>query len=131
MRVLLDTHVWIWCRAEPDRLSGRVRRIIESPRTAVYFSAASAWELAIKSDAGRLRLPESPEQVLSASLEEDRFEELPIRLRHALMTTTLPPLHGDPFDRLLIAQARCERLTLVTADERVLAYGGPVTDARA
>jgi PIN domain nuclease of toxin-antitoxin system len=104
--------------------------MLESPKTEIYFSAASAWELAIKAETGRLKLPGPIESYLSTSLAEDGFVELPVQLRHALMTAGLPRLHRDPFDRLLVAQARAEALTLLTGDPGVLAYGTPARDAR-
>ena len=130
MRLLLDTHVWLWWRLTPDRLNRRARKMIESGKSEVFLSAASAWELAIKSARGRQRLPEPVDRFFLDRLHEDRIEELPVTGRHAIHTATLPDLHRDPFDRLLIAQARCEGLTLLTADDKILQYGKMVLDAR-
>ncbi|MEK7270740.1 MAG: type II toxin-antitoxin system VapC family toxin [Planctomycetota bacterium] len=130
MNLLLDLHVFIWWACEPERLSARVREAIRDPKTRAFLSAASAWELAIKFRLGKLRLPEPPEQFLPSRLARNRIEELPVRHAHALGTLALPPIHRDPFDRLLVAQAKAEGLSLVTVDENVLRYGGEVIDAR-
>ena len=123
MNLLLDTHVLIWWD-EGRRLSSVGRRAIESA-DSVYVSAASAWEVAIKIGLGRLR----PARTVEEAAAESGFLELPIGFRHAQRVTALPPHHRDPFDRLLIAQAEVEGLTLVTRDpvferyaiERILA----------
>jgi PIN domain nuclease of toxin-antitoxin system len=130
MRLLLDTHVWLWWRTTPGRLGRRAHKLVESGKTELFLSAASAWEIAIKAKRGSVRLPEPVDQWLRNRLLEDRVTELPVTIQHATHTATLPDLHRDPFDRLLIAQARCEGLTLLTADDRVLQYGKMVLDAR-
>ncbi len=122
--------MWLWWIAEPERLNRRAVRAIESPGARAFLSAASAWEVAIKVSLGKLELPEPPELFIPRRMARDRVEELPVTHRHALAIASLPPLHRDPFDRLLVAQARSERLTLVTADENVLRYGGRMLDAR-
>jgi PIN domain nuclease of toxin-antitoxin system len=110
MNLLLDTHVLIWWD-EGRRLSGSARRAIETADT-VYVSAASAWEVAIKTGLGRLR----PTRTVEEAVEESGFLELPVTFRHAQRVSGLPALHRDPFDRLLVAQADLEGLTLVTRD---------------
>ena len=110
MNLLLDTHVLIWWD-EGRRLAGAARRAIEAADT-VYVSAASAWEVAIKIALGRLR----PARTVEQAAEESGFLELPITSRHAERVAGLPAHHRDPFDRLLIAQAEIEALTLVTRD---------------
>jgi PIN domain nuclease of toxin-antitoxin system len=110
VNLLLDTHVLIWWD-EGRRLAGAARRAIEAADT-VYVSAASAWEVAIKIALGRLR----PARTVEQAAEESGFLELPITFRHAERVTDLPAHHRDPFDRLLIAQAEIEALTLVTRD---------------
>ncbi len=110
MNLLLDTHVLIWWD-EGRRLSGSARRAIETADT-VYVSAASAWEVAIKTELGRLR----PTRTVEEAAEESGFLELPVTFRHAQRVSGLPALHRDPFDRLLVAQADLEGLTLVTRD---------------
>ena len=115
--LLLDTHVFLWWRQDDPKLCDAARdHIATAP--AVYVSAASAWEVAIKVAMGRLQLPEPFTQGVQAS----DFEELPVRFPHAEEVETLPRRHGDPFDRLLVAQARVERLTLVTADRMMEGY---------
>lgn len=118
MSLLLDTQVLLWCLAEPGRLSRRVRRRIESPTERVLVSAVSAWEIEIKRALGKLEAPDD----LDRQLSERRFAELELRIQHVQELWTLPSLHRDPFDRMLIAQASAEDLTLVTADAMVRAY---------
>jgi PIN domain nuclease of toxin-antitoxin system len=110
VNLLLDTHVLIWWD-EGRKLTGAARRAIEAADT-VYVSAASAWEVAIKIGLGRLR----PTRTVEQAVEESGFLELPITFRHAERVASLPAHHRDPFDRLLIAQAEVEGLTLVTRD---------------
>ncbi|MBN2496668.1 MAG: type II toxin-antitoxin system VapC family toxin [Deltaproteobacteria bacterium] len=120
-RLLLDTHVFLWWRCDAARLSQEARQII-SRADLVFVSAASAWEAAIKSALGRLRLPGS----FASGVEDSGFEKLPIGFSHAEAVATLPLHHRDPFDRLLLAQAWCEGLTLVTHDRRLEPYGLPI-----
>ena len=110
MNLLLDTHVLIWWD-EGRRLTAGARRAI-GDADAVFVSAASAWEIAIKVGLGRLR----PARTVEQAATESGFLELPVTFRHAELVTALPPHHRDPFDRLLVAQAEAERLTLVTRD---------------
>lgn len=118
MKVLLDTHVLLWALASPERLSERARSVIADPRHAVFVSAASLWEIELKRALGKLRTPLD----LDDQLAERRFLELPVRVRHALAVRDLPPLHRDPFDRMLVAQAIADDLTLVSATEQIFAY---------
>ena len=120
MRLLLDTHVFLWWCADDPRLAEPARRAIRSGANPVFLSAASVWEMAIKQALGRLRVPEPP----SLAVARLGIAGLPVALEHAEATLELPPLHRDPFDRLLVAQARIEGLTLVTRDPQVLAYPG-------
>lgn len=115
--LLLDTHVFIWWREDSPRLGNDARGRIASAGI-VYVSVASAWEAAIKVALGKLRLHESFEAGVLAS----RLDRLPITFRHAQAVATLPRHHNDPFDRMLIAQAMLERLTLVTHDRRFQRY---------
>lgn len=117
-QLLLDTHAFIWWRENSPRLSDDARRRISSA-SVVFVSVASAWEAAIKIGLGKLRLPESFEAGVIAS----RFDRLPIAFRHAEAVARLPRHHNDPFDRMLIAQAMGEHLTLVTHDHRFAPYG--------
>jgi PIN domain nuclease of toxin-antitoxin system len=121
MSLLLDTQVLLWCLASPGRLGRDARRRIESPSETVYVSVVSAWEIELKRRLGKLRAPAD----LEDQLKDKRFIELPIHLRHVSALASLPELHHDPFDRMLVAQAQTDKLTLVTSDDQVLAY--PVT----
>jgi PIN domain nuclease of toxin-antitoxin system len=122
MNLLLDTHVWLWWQMMPERLEKQVRAIIEDPANTVYLSAASSWEMAIKIAAGRLELPEPVEEMVPKTLLQDDFRALPIHNQHTFELLRLPMHHRDPFDRILIAQARADGLTLVTDDEKIMAY---------
>ena len=122
MRLLLDTHVFLWWILDDPRLSARARRLIADPRNEVLFSAASAWEIAVKTAPGRLSLPQRPERFVPRQLAINGFQPLPIRLEHALRVYGLPDHHRDPFDRLLITQAIEDRLTIVTADPQFGKY---------
>ncbi len=120
-RLLLDTPVFLWWRTADARLTAPVQRAIAEAEW-VYVSAATAWELAIKAALGRLRLPDS----VAAGVRQSGFEPLPITFQHAEAAAALPPHHGDPFDRMLVAQARLEGLTLVTHDGNIPRYDVPV-----
>jgi PIN domain nuclease of toxin-antitoxin system len=131
VKLLLDTHVWLWWNSEPERLSTTARRQIGDARNQVFLSAASVWEMAIKRQMGKLPLPEPVAVYVGRRLATDPIEALDVRVSHAAAVETLEPLHRDPFDRLLIVQARQEGLRLLTVDVQVLAYGIPAIDARA
>lgn len=123
MKLLLDTHVFLWwLRDEPD-LSGTARDAISDPANTCYLSLASCWELAIKSSVGKLKLKKPIERFVSEQMQQNGFLLLNIELRHVAKVEALPFHHRDPFDRLLIAQAKTERMTLVTADPALSAYG--------
>lgn len=114
---MLDTHAWLWMTVAPDRLARSTRRVLSSPRHERFLSTASAWEIAIKYRAGKLRLPEDPATLVPELLTRTQVVALPVLLRHALHVSSLPRHHSDPFDRLLIAQAQTEGLTVVTSDD--------------
>ena len=120
--LLLDTHVLLWWRGDYRRISVRAREAIADPGHVLFFSAASIWEMAIKHAAGKLKMPAD---VLD-TFEQRGFTELPMSSRQGLIAGALPPHHGDPFDRMLVAQAQSEKLTLVTNDARIAAYDVPV-----
>jgi len=122
VRVLLDTHLLLWALAAPARVPPRARRVIRDAE--VYVSAASIWEISIKAALGKLRA--DPHEVLEA-LEPAGFLGLPIAGEHAARVATLPPIHRDPFDRLLVAQALVEPMRLLTDDAVLGAYGEIVT----
>ncbi|HEY0780864.1 MAG TPA: type II toxin-antitoxin system VapC family toxin [Thermoanaerobaculia bacterium] len=120
--ILLDTHAWLWLNGAVEKLPRGLRATLERADQPIYLSAASAWEIAIKYRAGKLTLPLPPEEYLSARLEENGVASLPIRQSHALRAAALPLHHRDPFDRILVAQAQIEELTLVTADPVLSKY---------
>ncbi len=122
MRVLLDTHAFLWWITDSEKLSARARRVIAAADNEVFFSAASGWEIAIKARLGRVVLPEDPERFIPAQLDANGFQILPVHLRHALRVSALPDLHRDPFDRLLIAQAALEGLTILSGDKQLSGY---------
>jgi PIN domain nuclease of toxin-antitoxin system len=115
--LLLDTHVFLWWRENSRRLKPVARRAIEVA-DVVFVSAATAWEASIKAALGRLEIPDT----IEAGVADSGFEELPIRFPHADLAARLPRHHDDPFDRMLVAQATLERLTLVTHDQRIRPY---------
>jgi PIN domain nuclease of toxin-antitoxin system len=117
MRLLLDSHVFLWWKSADPRLSSAMQRAIVEAE-AVYVSAATAWELGLKVSLGKLRLPEAVEDGVGAA----GFLELPVHFRHTRDAVALPPHHHDPFDRILVAQARCEGLTPMTHDDRIPRY---------
>ncbi|CAN5703674.1 type II toxin-antitoxin system VapC family toxin [soil metagenome] len=116
MRVLLDTHVWLWMQAEPERLSSDARDTITDLANELLLSAASSWEIAIKWSLGKLDLPEPPDRYVPDRLTSSGVTALAILHGHALAVARLPRHHRDPFDRMLVAQARAEGLPLLTAD---------------
>jgi PIN domain nuclease of toxin-antitoxin system len=118
MRLLLDTHIFLWCLSDAPQLKPATRRLIESARE-VHVSAASIWEIAIKVRLGKLAA--DPAEIAEA-IEASGFIELPVRAVHAKGVADLPPHHGDPFDRLLVAQAIAEPLRLLTADSALPPY---------
>jgi PIN domain nuclease of toxin-antitoxin system len=131
VNLLLDTQALLWWKAGSRRLGRRARRAIETEAATVRVSAASAWELAIKVRAGRLKLAEPLHLWMPDGLKRDGFLMLDVAVEHAVAVALLPDHHQDPFDRLLIAQARSESLTIVTSDAAFDAYDVKVLDARA
>jgi len=126
LRLLLDTHAWLWWLTDDRRLGRGARQAITNPRSEVYVSAASAWEVAIKEALGKLRLGKAN---LEAEIAANGFLELTVRIRHALIAGRLPSVHDDPFDRMLVAQAQAEELAVVTADPVFERYGVQVVEA--
>jgi len=121
VKALLDTHVFLWLQTEPERV-GSALEILAAPETDLLVSAASAWEIAIKYGLGRIDLPEPPVTYLPSRLRAIGASPLPVDVLDATAVANLPPLHRDPFDRLLVAQALRHDLTVVTADEAILRY---------
>ncbi|MCG5516510.1 MULTISPECIES: type II toxin-antitoxin system VapC family toxin [unclassified Ectothiorhodospira] len=125
MILLLDTHLLLWAAAQPDRLSAAAQEKLMDENNALWFSAASLWEVTIKAGLGRSDFRMDP-HLLKRGLIDNGYTELPITSTHALAVHHLPPIHRDPFDRLLVAQAESEGVLLLTADETVARYPGPV-----
>jgi PIN domain nuclease of toxin-antitoxin system len=122
MRCLIDTHIFIWWILDHPKLPRSLRQIIADSTTELFFSSASAWEIIIKSTLGKLSLPENPTEWIRKHLDLNRIHALPITLDHALMLHELPSLHKDPFDRIMVAQAKCEDLTIITDDQWIPKY---------
>ena len=125
MRLLLDTQILLWAAGQPQRLSAAARRQLNSADNELIFSAASLWEITIKKSLGRDDFHVEPRE-LRRGLLENGYTELAITSEHAVNVEALPPIHKDPFDRLLLAQALVEGVTLLTADAQLVRYGGPV-----
>lgn len=125
MKVLLDTHVLLWAAGVQARLPQEARELIEDPDTELVFSAASLWEVAIKSGLGRDDFRVDA-RLLRRGLLENGYTELAVTGSHAVAVDSLPPLHKDPFDRILVAQAQVEGIILLTADSAVASYGGSI-----
>jgi PIN domain nuclease of toxin-antitoxin system len=127
MRLLLDSHIAVWALLDDPRLSARARQLIAAEANEVWVSVASIWEIAIKHSLGRGGMPFSGTAAIG-HFRQAGFRLLDIRPEHAAATEALPPLHADPFDRLLVAQARTEPLHLLTHDTMIARYGDPVIE---
>jgi len=125
MKLLLDTHLLLWAAGQPERLPAEARDLIDSVDNDLYFSAASIWEVVIKSGMRREDF-KLDARVLRRGLLDNGYEELPIGSEHVVAIDNLPTLHKDPFDRVLVAQAQVEGITLLTADHVIARYPGPV-----
>lgn len=122
MRVILDTHAFLWWNMDDPQLSETARSIIGDGKNELFLSAASAWEIAIKAGRGRLTLPEPPEKYVADRLAAHRIQALPIQLSHALGVYALPDFHCVTFDRLLVVQGLMERMPILTGDENIRRY---------
>ena len=118
MKLLLDTHVLLWWLADDTRLRAEAKNAIAEPENIVFVSAVTTWEIAIKTGLGKLILPEGLEEQIS----KNAFTPLPITIAHTLAIAQLPPIHQDPFDRMLVSQALLEEMTLITHDQRIMKY---------
>lgn len=125
MKLLLDTHLLLWAAGEPRRLKAAARKLINDARNELLFSAASLWEITIKRSLGREDFRVDP-RLLRRGLLDNGYAELPISGEHALAVDGLPPLHKDPFDRILIAQSMVEGVILLTSDPLLAQYPGPI-----
>lgn len=122
MKILVDTHCWLWFLLTPERLSDAALDALADASNEVYVSAAVAWEIVIKHGLGRLPLPAPAAQYVPERMVAVGHRPLAIEVEHAVALAALPPNHKDPFDRILVAQAQVEHLTLLTADEKIQAY---------
>jgi PIN domain nuclease of toxin-antitoxin system len=125
MKLLLETHLLLWAAGEPRRLSRKTRTLIDDPDNELLFSAASLWEVAIKRGLGRADF-QVDARLLRRGLLDNGYSELPISSDHVVATESLPAIHKDPFDRILVAQATVEGVTLLTVDPMVSQYPGPI-----
>lgn len=125
MKLLLDTHLLLWAAGSPNLLPEQARKLLEDMENQLFFSAASLWEIAIKRGLGRDDF-QVDARVLRRGLLDNGYNEIPIGSDHAVFIENLPPIHKDPFDRILVAQANVEGITLLTADAQVAKYPGPV-----
>lgn len=125
MKFLLDTPLLLWAAGEPERLSKDVRELLNAKENDLLFSAASLWEITIKSGLGRDDF-QVDARLLHRGLLDNGYSELPISSAHAVAINGLPLIHKDPFDRILIAQATLEGITLLISDSRVMEYPGPI-----
>jgi PIN domain nuclease of toxin-antitoxin system len=125
LTLLVDTHLLLWAAGEPQKLSRKARRLLGDPGSQLWFSAVSLWEVVIKHGLGREDFRVEPRR-LRRGLIDNGWRELAISSEHAVATLDLPPIHKDPFDRMLVAQAQIEGLALITSDELVARYPGDV-----
>ncbi|QNM97727.1 type II toxin-antitoxin system VapC family toxin [Chitinimonas koreensis] len=125
MKLLLDTHLLLWAAGQPDRLPAAARVLLEDSEHTLLFSPASLWEIAIKRGLGRSDFQVDP-RLLRRGLLDNGYLELPITSDHTVHVESLPPLHKDPFDRILVAQATVEGIILLTADRQIGQYPGPI-----
>ena len=122
MKILLDTHIFLWALAEPNRLGEKAKSLLKSSKNRLYLSAASSWEISIKASLGKLPLPEAPENYISSRIASLNIIPLDVKLYHTFIVYRLPLHHRDPFDRLLIATAIAEKIKLMSADEKFANY---------
>lgn len=120
MKALLDTHAFIWWVTNDPQLSQTARDVIADPENMIFFSVVNAWEILIKQGIGKLTLPEPAETYIPSRIAANQFTTLPVNLSHVLQIATLPNLHRDPFDRLLIAQSQAEQIPIVSIDQYVV-----------
>ena len=130
MKLLLDTHVWLWMALAPQRLGADSRALLADRTNPLFLSIASAWEIVVKAARGRLELPMDAPVYLKSRLARSGAELLNLSLDHLSALGSLPDHHRDPFDRVLVAQAKVEGMSLISADPRVLAYPIVTIDAR-
>ena len=127
MKLILDTHAFIWLDIAKNRLSATTQEAIQNPQNTLYLSLASVWEMQLKLQLGKLQLNASLADTLATQHQANGVELLPIDLKHILALSNLPYHHNDPFDRLLIAQAQIENFTLITDDAKIRLYDAPIS----
>ncbi len=126
MRYLLDTHVFLWMAADPDRLSQEVRNAVSRKSNRLYLSSASGWEIALLRNLGRIELPDVPHRFVPEAMQHLSVIPIPIGFTTAIAAASLPLIHRDPFDRIIIAEAEKEKMTVMTKDSRFSEYGVPL-----
>jgi PIN domain nuclease of toxin-antitoxin system len=122
LRALLDTHAFLWWLTDDPQLPRNVRDIIADEKNELYFSAAGCWEIAIKARLGKITLPDKPDVFISDQLSLNGIRSLPVQSSHALHVFSLPPLHRDPFDRMIVSQAQLENMPVITSDPLIALY---------
>ncbi|MFY9737457.1 MAG: type II toxin-antitoxin system VapC family toxin [Candidatus Cybelea sp.] len=130
MKLLLDTHVWLWMGFAPQRLGAESRSLLANRANALFLSIASAWEIVLNEARGKLELPMDAPEYLRSRIALSGAELLDLSLDHLFALSSLPDHHRDPFDRMLVAQAKVEGMSLMSADPRVLSYRVATIDAR-
>jgi PIN domain nuclease of toxin-antitoxin system len=129
MKILIDTHILLWLYLEPKRISAEIKDFVhDRKRNEIYVSDVSGWEISIKYGIGKLKLPEIPELFVPDRIRRAGFLSLPIDFQHVLRVHNLPPIHGDPFDRLLVSQSQSENMTIFTADRNIPKYDAKVLE---
>lgn len=129
MKILLDTHIFLWMFLTPSRISANVEFLIKDINNEIFLSSISSWEIAIKYSIGKLKLPDTPEIYVPDRMKRANLKSLEISHEHTLAIANLPPIHKDPFDRLLITQANVENLALLSADSVFGNYSVQLIDA--
>ncbi len=129
MKVLLDTHIFLWWISDNPRLGKETRKIVSNIDNQLFLSAASGWEIAIKAGLGKLEVADDICSFMFEQMRLNAITELPVLMNHTLHVATLPYLHRDPFDRLLIAQAQLERIPILTGDKQFRAYSVEIIEA--
>jgi PIN domain nuclease of toxin-antitoxin system len=129
MKILIDTQIFLWLFGFSNRISADVKTLLKNPNNQIFVSAASVWEMSIKYGAGKLHLPDKPEIFIPDRMKRANFRRLDITHEHAVKVADLPQVHKDPFDRLLIAQANVENLTLLSADKIFAQYNVKFIDS--
>ena len=122
VKILLDTHIFLWALTEPNRLREKSKSLLKDPDNQLYFSAASSWEISIKAGLGKLPLPEPPDKYISSRMASLKIIPLDVKHYHTFIVHKLPFHHKDPFDRLLISTAIAENISLMSADEKFCKY---------